>query len=184
MNAETAAITMMWAEIAVAIGIFAAGILAGLFFSRFGSGVRGQVHKLEKQLADERENARRYHESVAEHFKQTSDMFGELTHKYTALYTHLAEGARSLCADRAPGIGSAFENAALIAASSSDTDASATASTADPAREAAPASETTAEAREDEGERAVAVAIDSTREAEQHEANGHAKDEDEPRPAV
>jgi uncharacterized membrane-anchored protein YhcB (DUF1043 family) len=116
MNPESATIAMMWAEIAVACGLFAAGILVGLFASRFGRGVRGRVHRLETELSREREASRRYSQTVAEHFERTSDLFRELTHKYTALYSHLAEGARSLCADRAPTIGSAFEHAGLLAA--------------------------------------------------------------------
>lgn len=111
---------MMWAEIAVGCGIFAAGILVGLFASRFGRGVRGRIHRLEKELSQEREASRHYSQTVAEHFERTSDLFRELTHKYTALYTHLAEGARNLCADRAPTIGDAFEHAGLLAAGNAD----------------------------------------------------------------
>jgi uncharacterized membrane-anchored protein YhcB (DUF1043 family) len=187
MNAETAAITMMWAEIAIACGVFAAGILVGLFVSRFGSGARGKAHKLEKELALEREASRQYHEHVAEHFTQTSDMFGELTHKYTALYTHLAEGARTLCADRAPTIGSAFENVGLLAASSDETGMPEPAQ--EPTRDAASA-ESVATGPEPagdqiaEGDRVAAVAIDSAAQAERVEPNGRAQDEDEPRPSV
>ncbi len=116
MSPETATIAMTWAEIAVACGIFVAGIVVGLFASRFGPGVRGRVRRLEHELSEEREASRRYGQTVAEHFERTSDLFRELTHKYTALYTHLAKGARNLCADRAPTIGSAFEHAGLLAA--------------------------------------------------------------------
>jgi len=188
MNAETAAVTMMWAEIAVACGLFAAGILVGLFVSRFGSGVRARAHKLEKELGLEREASRQYHEHVAEHFKRTSDMFGELTHKYTALYSHLAEGARNLCADRAPTIGSAFENAGLLVASSDE--AGAPEPAASPAPEAAgveglvSSRESANETVDDEGERVAAVAIDSAAQAEQVEPNGRAQDEDSPRPSA
>jgi uncharacterized membrane-anchored protein YhcB (DUF1043 family) len=125
MSPETATIAIMWAEIAVACGIFAAGIVVGLFASRFGRGVRGQVRRLENELSQEREASRRYGQTVAEHFERTSDLFRELTHKYTALYTHLAEGARNLCADRAPTIGSAFEHPGLLAAENAGTESEA-----------------------------------------------------------
>jgi uncharacterized membrane-anchored protein YhcB (DUF1043 family) len=125
MSPETATLAMMWAEIAVACGIFAAGIVVGLFASRFGRGVRGRVRRLENELSEEREASRRYGQTVAEHFERTSDLFRELTHRYTALYTHLAEGARNLCADRAPRIGSAFEHAGLLAAENADAESKA-----------------------------------------------------------
>ena len=46
---------------------------------------------------------------------QTSDRFQDLTQQYTALYGHLAEGARELCSTQVPALASGHDFPTLAA---------------------------------------------------------------------
>jgi hypothetical protein len=96
------------AQIAIGGGLFVAGLLLGVVLARVGNRTRARLRALEEELREEREEASAYKESVAKHFDQTSDLFRDLTHQYTSLYAHLAEGARDLCAERMPALGRGF----------------------------------------------------------------------------
>ena len=69
--------------------------------------------ELERDLETARSEFHGYRDRVEKHFGQTSDLFRDLTARYTALYTHLAEGARDLCPERVPELGRGFEGALL-----------------------------------------------------------------------
>ena len=100
-------------ELAVAIGIFAAGLLAGILLGRARSGSAARMRALETELREERQRSEAYRDSVAKHFSGTSDMFRDMTRQYATIYTHLAEAARDLCADRVPEIGQGFFDPSL-----------------------------------------------------------------------
>ncbi|HEV7733301.1 MAG TPA: DUF1043 family protein [Candidatus Binatia bacterium] len=95
-------------EIVFAVALLAAGIATGILIARRGES--GRRRALEDELAHERAERTRYQEAVAQHFGKTSDLFRDLTSQYSALYTHLAEGARDLCADL-PSLGQGFTEA-------------------------------------------------------------------------
>jgi uncharacterized membrane-anchored protein YhcB (DUF1043 family) len=97
-----------WELIALGGALFASGLVVGLLISYAGDRVRARVRVLERELADQREQNAAYQDAVGKHFGQTSDLFRDLTHQYTSLYAHLAEGARELCADRIPALGRGF----------------------------------------------------------------------------
>ncbi len=101
-------------EIVFALALIVAGIATGLLVARRGETSRRKA--LEEELAQERAERTRYQDAVAQHFGKTSDLFRELTSQYSALYTHLAEGARDLCADRVPALGQGFSDPALLPA--------------------------------------------------------------------
>jgi uncharacterized protein len=101
-------------ELVFGIAMIVAGIASGILIGRRGESSRRQA--LEDELAKERAERTRYEDAVALHFGKTSDLFRELTTQYSALYTHLAEGARDLCADRLPTLGQGFNDPTLLPA--------------------------------------------------------------------
>ena len=92
-----------WTQIAVGIGLFAAGVGVGAAAARMGSTSR-RLRRLEAELRQTLEREERYRRSVAEHFGRTSEIFRDLTGRYRSLYTHLADGARTLCTDEVPAL--------------------------------------------------------------------------------
>ncbi len=97
-----------WTQIAIGGGLFVAGLIFGLVAGRLGDRTRARLRDVEQALNEEREQSATYRDAVGKHFDQTSDLFRDLTHQYTSLYAHLAEGARELCADRLPALGRGF----------------------------------------------------------------------------
>ena len=98
--------------VVVGAGLFAGGLVCGLLLAE-GGRANGRLRRLERELAEERERAAAYRDSVATHFGGTSDLFRDLTQQYSSLYAHLAEGARELCPDHAPELGNGFASPAL-----------------------------------------------------------------------
>ena len=103
-----------WILIGVATALFLAGLFLGLALARGGQGARARARWLEGELRQAQEDLAGYQDQVAKHFVQTSDLFGDLTRQYTAVWDHLAEGARSLCAEGAPAIGRGFTDAPVL----------------------------------------------------------------------
>jgi uncharacterized protein len=99
----------LWQVIALGGGVLVAGILIGLFAARFGSGPRARIRALETELRAEQARGNEYRQAVAQHFGESSAKFRDLTREYTALYEHLARGARDLCPDRPPALEHAFD---------------------------------------------------------------------------
>ncbi|MFQ5698806.1 MAG: ZapG family protein [Myxococcota bacterium] len=91
-------------------GVLLVGV--GLGIGRLGSRrdrrVRRRLEELEATLVEEREERIRYESEVAKHFGQTSQLFGDLTRQYSALYAHLAEGSRALCRERLASLEAGF----------------------------------------------------------------------------
>ena len=127
-----------WTQIVVGIGLFAAGVGVGAAAIRMGTGSR-RVRRLEAELRQTIEREERYRRSVAEHFGRTSEIFRDLTGRYRSLYTHLADGARTLCTDEVPAL--RFEQALSLPEERSSTGAA----RADPADRRDAASEDPAE---------------------------------------
>jgi hypothetical protein len=95
-------------EIAGAIGL-AVGVVIGLAVMRLsGRDWRSRIRALEAEYREEREAHAAYRASVSKHFADTSDLFRDLTRQYTALYAHLAEGARGLCPEDPPALASGY----------------------------------------------------------------------------
>lgn len=105
------------------IGIGAAGLLVGLGVGLVLRRPDGRLRERVKTLEADLQEAQRRHDAhrarVEKHFERTSDLFRDLTEQYTALYTHLAEGARELCPEGGPALGRGF-NDPLLAASFGD----------------------------------------------------------------
>ena len=107
----------------VLVGMFLIGLGTGVFLRRGGvrtaraeaerlavelGRARTQLADAETQLRAARGELESQRAAVAKHFERTSDLFRDLTHQYTALYAHLAEGARELCPDRRIPLGGGF----------------------------------------------------------------------------
>ena len=136
-------------QLAIAFGLLVGGLAAGLALGRGGSRARARIRELELELRQAREEQAAYRDQVGKHFSGTSDLFRDLTHQYTALYAHLAEGARDLCPDQVPALGRGMGAPPLMAGptqeppgpelppsdSESDSDASIDALTREVARE-------------------------------------------------
>jgi uncharacterized membrane-anchored protein YhcB (DUF1043 family) len=107
-----------WMQIAIGGGLFVAGLIVGLLAGRAGDRTRSRLREVEAELDQEREQSAAYRDAVGKHFDQTSDLFRDLTHQYTSLYAHLAEGARDLCGDRMPALARGFGEPLLQAGTS------------------------------------------------------------------
>ena len=103
-----------WILIGVATALFLAGLFLGLALARGGQGARARARRLEGELRQAQDALVGYQDQVGKHFVQTSDLFSDLTRQYSAVWDHLAEGARSLCAERGPAIGRGFTDAPLL----------------------------------------------------------------------
>jgi uncharacterized membrane-anchored protein YhcB (DUF1043 family) len=105
----------LYALVGLAVGLAVGGML-GRRANRVRSYARGLEQKLEEQrlvqerlaaeaqgaqdeLKRKRQEAEGYRGQVSEHFGDTSRLLRDLTLQYRAVYEHLAEGARDLCAE-------------------------------------------------------------------------------------
>ncbi len=86
-------------------GGLAAGLVAAVWLGRRGGRAADErVAQLEAELADTRSELEAQAERISGHFARTSDLFRDLTERYTQLYAHLADGARHFCAGDVPAI--------------------------------------------------------------------------------
>jgi uncharacterized membrane-anchored protein YhcB (DUF1043 family) len=82
-----------------------AGALLTLWAVRRGERTaRDRLAEVEIELAKVRSELDARGAQIASHFERTSDLFRDLTQRYTQLYAHLAEGARQFCSDDLPAI--------------------------------------------------------------------------------
>ena len=95
----------VWVALAL---IFAAGLGLGVWLRRPNAKTRGRIASLETELLDARAQLESQRAGVAKHFERTGELFRDLTGQYTALYAHLAEGARELCPDPNELLGRGF----------------------------------------------------------------------------
>jgi hypothetical protein len=98
----------MTLEVLIGVGLFGLGLGVGFLFRRSDRTAQRRVEELELELLKARGRLEEHRDQVVKHFEQTSDLFRDLTEDYTALYAHLAQGARDLCPDRVPAIGGGF----------------------------------------------------------------------------
>jgi hypothetical protein len=105
---------VLW-QIAIGGGGFLAGLLIGFGLRRPDRRLRTQVEELESQLQETRRQADQHRARVEKHFERTSELFRDLTEQYTALYAHLAEGARELCDEGGPALGRGLNDPLLAA---------------------------------------------------------------------
>src|SRR5262245_56005539 len=81
------------------------GALATSWLGRRGDrSAEERAAQLEVELAETRSELEAQGERISGHFARTSDLFRELTERYTQLYAHLADGARQFTSGEAPGI--------------------------------------------------------------------------------
>jgi uncharacterized membrane-anchored protein YhcB (DUF1043 family) len=107
----------------VLLGTFLIGLGSGVFLRRGGirsaraeaarlgedlGATRAQLGAVEDSLRLAQRALETQRAAVAKHFERTSDLFRDLTSQYTALYAHLAEGARELCPDQHIPLGTGF----------------------------------------------------------------------------
>ena len=128
-------------QIVLGMALFVLGVVVGLLAARGGEGARAQARRLEEELAEARERLAGYEDQVAKHFAQTSELFGDLTRQYTAVWDHLAEGSRELCAERVPALGRGFADVPRLLTQTSETESSVTDTPGE--REAHPAAKDT-----------------------------------------
>ena len=100
-------------ELAVGAALFFGGLLVGVAVGGSRS-ARIRIRALEAELQSANERHASYQDQVEKHFAQTSDLFGDLTRQYREVWDHLAQGARELCADRAPGLARGFASPLLV----------------------------------------------------------------------
>jgi uncharacterized membrane-anchored protein YhcB (DUF1043 family) len=100
-------------QVGIGVALFLAGLGAGLVLRRGDAATKRRLQQLEDELAEARRLADAQQASVEKHFEKTSDLFRDLTENYTALYSHLADGARTLCPEGGPALGRGLNNPLL-----------------------------------------------------------------------
>jgi uncharacterized membrane-anchored protein YhcB (DUF1043 family) len=93
-----------WEGLFGGVALIAVGLVLGLIGTSGEARERKRVRELEDELQRMRDQQERYRASVAQHFGRTSDIFRNLTGDYRTLYSHLANGARTLAADDIPAL--------------------------------------------------------------------------------
>ena len=132
------------ADVTLLVGLVVAGAAAGFVLGRFTGSAAQQVRELRasnEQLAKEKEHAlaerdaaaaatkqavreqEEYRASVTQHFSGTSELLRELTHKYRAVYDHLASGAGALCPEGFVGLAESLRAEELTAGAPVEPDA-------------------------------------------------------------
>jgi hypothetical protein len=94
-------------------GALAGGLVASWLVRRGGRAAEERAAQLEAELAETRSELEAQGERISGHFARTSDLFRDLTERYTQLYAHLADGARHFCAGEVPAIGRGLDGPLL-----------------------------------------------------------------------
>lgn len=79
--------------------ILLCGIIIGVLVGRRLSVDRQRAAALEKELAELQSRHANHQQAVTQHFRKSANLFNELTARYHDMYTHLADGAQTLCKD-------------------------------------------------------------------------------------
>ena len=90
-------------------GAIAGALLAIALLRRGGRAAEDRAAELEIELAQVRSEIEAQGRQIATHFGRTSDLFLDLTERYSQLYAHLAQGARQFCPDDVPAIARGIE---------------------------------------------------------------------------
>ena len=96
MGAESA----QWMSAAAAAGVFVVGVVVGAFLGRLRGGAARRLRELASELEELRDEYFAYRGRVNEHFTRASDILGQITTGYAALYQHMAGAAEQLCGER------------------------------------------------------------------------------------
>lgn len=102
-------------QMVIGAGAFLVGLMCGLALRRPDRRLKTQVEELESQLQETRRAADQHRAQVEKHFERTSELFRDMTEQYTALYAHLADGARELCSEGGPALGRGLNDPLLAA---------------------------------------------------------------------
>ncbi len=94
-------------------GAVVGGLVASWLGRRGGRAAEERAAQLEVELAETRSELEAQGERISSHFARTSDLFRDLTERYTQLYAHLADGARHFCAGEVPAIGRGLDGPLL-----------------------------------------------------------------------
>jgi uncharacterized protein len=87
---------MVWL---IGFGCFVGGALVGALLYRLLLSDEVRIRQLEEQLHALNEEHESYKSNVHNHFSHSAQLLGQLTESYREVYTHMAEGARTLCPD-------------------------------------------------------------------------------------
>lgn len=80
-----------------AFGLFALGILVGVFLQRNATGDGRKISRLQAKLAETEDRFNRYQADVTSHFMDTASKVQSLNKSYRDVHEQLAKGARTLC---------------------------------------------------------------------------------------
>jgi uncharacterized membrane-anchored protein YhcB (DUF1043 family) len=105
---------VLW-QIGIGVAAFAVGLGAGLVLRQPDRRMRAQLEALRSELLESQRRFDQHRARVDKHFERTSDLFRDMTEQYTALYSHLAEGARELCSEGGPALGRGLNDPLLAA---------------------------------------------------------------------
>ena len=83
------------------VAALAIGLGGGLLFSSVFGGATKRAKALENEVDNLRKEKEQYRKQVSEHFQKTAHLFQDMTEQYKVLYTHLADGAETLCSENA-----------------------------------------------------------------------------------
>ncbi|MCP3674387.1 MAG: DUF1043 family protein [Gammaproteobacteria bacterium] len=81
-------------------GLIIAGIalfIAGIFAGKQIAPTMRRIKELEDTVEESKQQHQAYKDSVAGHFSESANLFGDITEKYRSLYEHLSSGAYDLC---------------------------------------------------------------------------------------
>lgn len=84
-------------QLLAGFGLFALGIIVGIFFQRNATRDSRKVTRLEQKLAETEDKFTRYQADVSSHFMETARKVQTLNKSYKEVHDQLAAGASKLC---------------------------------------------------------------------------------------
>ncbi len=84
-------------QLLAGFGLFALGIIVGMFFQRSAKGDSRKVTRLEQKLSETEDKFTRYQADVSAHFMETARKVQTLNKSYKEVHEQLASGASKLC---------------------------------------------------------------------------------------
>ncbi len=110
---------VLW-QIGIGAVAFLLGLGAGTLLRRPDRRLKARLEELQGELQESRREYDQHRARVEKHFERTSELFRDTTEQYTALYSHLAQGARDLCPGGGPALGRGLNDPLLAATFGSD----------------------------------------------------------------
>lgn len=86
----------LWMAV-LGLALLVGGILIGVFYGRYHSGVVKQAETLQTQLDESKGKFEAYEQDVNNHFRTTAELVNAMTASYRAVYEHLAASSAKLC---------------------------------------------------------------------------------------